>query len=129
LATLARKFPCMKSQIHTKFKIFTGELNGTALGSIGAEIEAFAKSVASKSIGVEYLESARRLVISLGYRDDEPSYGIKLHVENLGTWDGKQTTVLEAAMSQAAARLDNILCHELFVTEKNEFCMVVMTHT
>lgn len=117
----------MKSQLHTKFKIFTGELNGTALGAVGAEIESFAKGVAAKSIGVEYLESERRLVISLGYRDDEAAYGIKLHVESLGTWDGKQTTVLESAMSQATARLSNILCHELFVTEKGEFCMVVMT--
>jgi hypothetical protein len=117
----------MKSQLHTKFKIFTGELSGTALGAVGTEIENFAKSVAAKSIGVEYLESQRRVVISLGYRDDESSYAIKLHVENLGKWDGKETAALETAMGTATARLSNILCHELFVTEKSEFCMVVMT--
>lgn len=104
-----------------------GEFQGRVLGALGNEVEGFAKAVAAKSIGVEYLEAEHRLVISLGYRDDEPSYPIKLHVKNLGTWDGKHTAGLESAMSQAAAGLPNILCHELFVTETHDFCMVLMT--
>jgi hypothetical protein len=117
------------AQIHTKFKLFTGELSGTSLGALANTIENFANSpkVAAKSIGVEYLESEKKLVISLGYRDDEASYPIKLHVENLGHWDGKNTETLETAMAQATDKLASILCHELFVTEKGDFCMVLMT--
>src|SRR5262245_35272295 len=70
-----------KDQVHSKFKLFAGSLGpGGSLGSLGTEVEQFAAKVkaAPKSIGVEYLEHSKKVVVSLGYRDDEAAYPIKL---------------------------------------------------
>ena len=124
----------VKDQVHGKFKLFTGELGADlSLGALGSEVEAFVAKTkcAPKSIGVEYLEGQRRVVISLGYREGEPSYAIRLRSVSLGiasTLDAPELLRLEKAMGAAADKLDGILCHELFVTEKREFVMVFMTH-
>ena len=123
-----------KSQIHGKFKLFTGELGADlSLGKLATDVEQFASrsGCAAKSIGVEYLEGERRLVISLGYREGEAGYPIRLRSVSLGTaskLDAAEIARLEKAMTAAAEKLQNVLCHELFVTEKREFVMVFMTH-
>jgi len=121
------------SQVHNKFKIFAGELDADKqLGKLAEEVAAFARrqKIAAKSIGVEYLESAKRLIITLGYRDDEDSYQIKLYAVSLGKLNVTSTdfSALEQAMAAASARLNNIICHELYVTDDNDFLMVFMTH-
>ena len=121
------------SQVHNKFKIFAGELDANKLlGALADEVAAFAREqkIAAKSIGVEYLESAKRLIITLGYRDDEESYPIKLHGVSLGKINvtSDDFSTLEQEMAAASARLNNIICHELYVTDDNDFLMVFMTH-
>jgi hypothetical protein len=119
------------TQVHSKFKIFVGELAADkTLGKLGDEVAAFASGKAAKSIGVEYLESAKKLVISLGYRDDEPGYPVELKAvalgkSGLGTEDLGQ---LEEAISKASHDLGNVICHELYVTEEHEFIMVFLLH-
>ena len=119
-------------QVHDKFKIFSGELaaDGT-IGKLAEEVAAFAHKtkIAAKSIGVAYLEPSKRVVITLGYRDDEEPYGVKLHSVRLGKMDVKgDFTALEEKMSQASGKYRNIICHELYVTGGNDFTAVVMTH-
>ncbi len=121
------------SQVHNRFKVFAGELEpGHRIDKLAAQVTAFASGkVAAKSIGVEYLESAKRLIVTLGYRDDEPGYAIKLHSVSLGRvdhLDGSDFSALEEKMAQASAKLENVICHELFVTEDHDFLMVFMTH-
>ena len=61
------------TQVHDKFKIFTGKpAKDKTIGKLADEVAAFAKKskVAAKGIGVEYLESGGQLLITLGYRDD-----------------------------------------------------------
>jgi hypothetical protein len=121
------------SQVHNKFKIFAGELDANKLlGALADEVAAFAREqkIAAKSIGVEYLESAKRLIITLGYRDDEESYPIKLYAVSLGKLNvtSDDFSALEQAMAAASARLNNIICHELYVTDDNDCLMVFMTH-
>jgi hypothetical protein len=122
------------TQVHSKFKLFAGSLGpGGALGKLGTDIEEFAKKskAASKSIGVEYLEHEKRVVISLGYRDDEASYPIKLVSVSLGkleSLEGDELARLEKKMTAAAAKVPGIICHELLVTEEREFVMVLLTH-
>jgi hypothetical protein len=120
-------------QVHDKFKVFVGELAPDySIGPLGDEVAAFARSarVAAKSIGVEYLESAKRLVITLGYRDDEEPYPIRLNCIRMGKMDilSNDFSQLEAAIGEASGKLRNIICHELYVTEDQEFLMVFMTH-
>ena len=120
-------------QVHDKFKVFVGELAPDhTLGKLAEEVAGFAKhaGIAAKSIGVEYLESAKRLVVTLGYRPDEEPYPIRLHCVRMGkieTLSG-DFSKLEAAMGEASSKLRNIICHELYLTEDQEFVMVFMTH-
>lgn len=121
-------------QVHGKFKVFTGKLaaDGT-LGGLSGEVEAWVRSakVAPKSIGVEYLESAGKLVLSIGYRDDESPYAVKLqtvHVGKVGGLDAGSLTKLEQDMTKASAKLKSIICHELYVTASSDLHMVFMTH-
>lgn len=121
-------------QIHSKFKVFAGKLGpGGSLGSLITEVPAFAASAkaAAKSIGVEYLEHSNEVVVSLGYRDDEPAYPIKLSTTSLGvvkTFGEPERSALETKMTEAASKTPGIICHELLVTADREFIMVFMTH-
>ena len=121
------------NQTHGKFKVFAGKLGAdNGLGNLADQVSAFASDhkVAAKSIGVEYLESAESLIITLGYRDDEEHYPIKLETVSLGKmFDlGQDFSALEQKMSEASQTVENIICHELFVTEDKDFLMVFMTH-
>ena|ERR1700722_12697284 len=120
-------------QVHDKFKIFSGELaaDGT-IGKLADEVAAFANKskIAAKSIGVAHIEPGRRLVITLGYRDDEEAYPVKLHCLPLGKVDTKAGDfhALETEMAKITGRHRNIICHELYVTGGDNFTMVLMTH-
>ena len=122
----------IENQVHSRFKVFTGELAANkTIGPLAGQITSFVKEakVAAKSIGVEYIESAARLIITLGYRDDEPWYPVEVNCISLGKIDalGSDVTVLEQAMSEAAQKQTNIICHELYVTDDREFLMIFMT--
>lgn len=120
-------------QVHTKFKVFAGPLHeDNTIGPLAEEIAGFVSETgaAAKSIGVEYLESADRLIVTLGYRDDEEGYPVRLSSVTLGKIEalGDDFADLERRMADASARLHNIICHELYVTEEHDFMMIFMTH-
>src|SRR5262245_23691009 len=120
-------------QVHSKFKVFAGQLDANkTLGSLADDVANFVREskVAPKSIGVEYLESVGKLIITLGYRDDEPGYPVRLNCVSLGKVSNLSGDFaeLEAAMMAAGQKQTNIICHELYVTEDREFLMVFMTH-
>ena len=123
----------IQEQVHNKFKIFTGALQPDgSIGPLADDISRYVSEskIAPKSIGVEYLESARRLIVSLGYRDDEAGYPVSLHSVSLGkvNTSGADFNALEQKMAQASASLPNIICHELYITDEQEMLMVFMTH-
>jgi hypothetical protein len=123
----------IKAQVHDKFKVFAGELApDQTIGKLAEQVAGFAKTagIAAKSIGVEYIESAKRLLITLGYRDDAPGYAIRLNSVPLGKINAMagDFSAVEAAMAKAASRYQNIICHELYVTGSGEFVLVLMTH-
>jgi hypothetical protein len=123
----------IQNQVHTNFKVFVGDLAADrSIGDLGAKIVSFAQTegVAAKSIGVEYLESLKKVVITLGYRTDETPYPIRLHSVALGKLQvlASSFNALEAAMASAAEKHSNVICHELYVTENQDFFLVLMTH-
>jgi hypothetical protein len=123
----------IENQVHTKFKLFVGELAvDQSIGDLGSKVASFANTagVAAKSIGVEYLESLNKVVITLGYRTDEAPYPIRLQSVPLGKIQvlANDFSALEAAMAQAAEKHTNVICHELYVTEAQDFFLVLMTH-
>lgn len=120
-------------QVHNKFKVFAGSLEANnMIGSLAEDVAKFAQDagIAAKSIGVEYLEAADRLIVTLGYRDDEAGYPIKLSCVSLGKINalGSDFAELEKKMQEASAQQNNIICHELYVTAEQEFLMIFMTH-
>ena len=121
-------------QVHTKFKLFVGSVDKTGnIGTLAADVAAWAKGAkcAPKSIGVEFVESSKKLILSVGYRDDEKAHGIKLTSQKVGSvakLDAGELTKLEKAMGEAATKHKNVICHELYVTDANELFIVVMTH-
>jgi hypothetical protein len=121
-------------QEHSKFKVFAGALTKSkSIGVLANKVAKFAEEqqIAAKSIGVEYLESSGQLLITLGYRNDEPYYPIQLHCTRLGKIDvlGGDYARLEQAMEKAAQKFSNIICHELYATDEHDLLMIVMTHT
>jgi hypothetical protein len=119
------------SQVHNKFKVFSGKLaQDKSIGSLANEIETFVREskIAPKSIGAEYLEKAGRLLVTLGYRDDQTPETVKINCVPIGKIDsGADFSKIENAMMQAAADQKNIICHELFITDDDEFFMVFMS--
>jgi hypothetical protein len=123
----------IKQQVHEKFKIFTGELAADkTIGNLAGQVAGFVQQskIAAKSIGVAYLESLKRLVITLGYRDDEEPYPIKLHCISLGKMgvEGPELGDFEKALAKATSKYRNVICHELYLTGPQDFMMVLMTH-
>ena len=120
-------------QEHSKFKVFVGMLTKSkSIGVLANKVTKFAEEqqIAAKSIGVEYLENPGQLLVTLGYRDDEPYYPIQLHCSRLGKLDvlGGDYARLERTMEKVAQKYDKIICHELYATDDHELLMIVMTH-
>ena len=121
-------------QVHTKFKLFAGELDSSGtIGKIAGEVSAWAKGakVAPKSIGIEFLERSHKIILSVGYRDDEAPYGIELKsqkIAKIGSLDASNLASLEKAMGDAAAKDKRVICHELYVTDNDDMFVVTMSH-
>src|SRR5271157_3676085 len=119
----------IKGQVHSKFKVFipaSGVPYADAMSQLSAKVEEFTShdNVAAKSVGVEYMEGTKQLILSVGYRDDEPGYKAKLVSISLGTHIRLEPELIEAAMTKAAEGVENVICHEFFVTDEGEFVMV-----
>jgi len=120
----------IKNQVHSKFKVFIPEAaSDGAMRRLVAMVENFTKDgkIAAKSVGIEYIENKKQLVLSLGYRDDEPGYPCKLTSVPLGRLN-LQPNEIAAAMERAAAGTENVICHEFFVDGEGEFVMVLLSH-
>lgn len=62
-------------------------------------------------------------MVTLGYREDEEFYPIRLHCVRMGKLDtlSGDFSALEAAIGEASGRFRNIICHELYLTADQEF--------
>ena len=118
----------IQQQVHDKFKVFVG----SSIEDLSSQVAQFTSgsTIAAKSIGVEFLEAASTLVVSLGYRDDETGYGAKLSAKSAGVLDfGSAASIaaLEAALSEGAASSGDVICHELYVTGSGEAFTVFLS--
>ncbi|MDH5680328.1 MAG: hypothetical protein OEZ36_01980 [Spirochaetota bacterium] len=117
------------SQEHKKFKLFTKDFSSQeSLKQLLKEIEKWVadEKVAPKSIGVEYLEKSKHIVMSIGYQDDN-GYKVQLSSELVSKIDlNADYSQIEKSMAEAASKHENIICHELFITDSGDFHMVFM---
>jgi hypothetical protein len=122
----------IKGQVHSKFKVFIPEAgisDEEAMRRLGSMVEGWthASGAAVKSVGVEYIEGKKQVVLSLGYREDEPGYPVKLTSTALGKLV-LHPDAIAAAMETAAAKVENVICHEFFVDGDGVFVMVLLSH-
>jgi len=118
----------MTDQAHSKFKVFIANpYDTTAKMGIAELAEEWARTadVAPKSIGVEYLEAASKVVLSLGYRDDEPGYPIILSQHDMGVVEIAPEAI-EKALSTVANLYENVICHEFYIDDKGALFIIVM---
>jgi hypothetical protein len=124
----------IQSQIHNRFATFisTPGTDGLLDDSVHLAVESFAKgnsTLAIKSVGVEYLESKDRVVLTLGYVDGAQGYPVKLHCKSLGQLGEKlDPKEISAAMEKAASTVPDVICHEFYVDKKGEFFAVFLSH-
>lgn len=112
-------------QVHDHFKM----LSGSSIEELTAQAARFVAEggLAPKSIGVEYLEGAKRFVLTLGYRADEPGYRVAFEIRDLGRADDlSDLTGIEERLRGVAAKTPGILCHELYINAAHEFFLVIM---
>jgi len=121
-------------QVHGKFKVFAGPLAAdSTIGPLADEVAAWVREakVAPRSIGVEYVEQAKRMILTVGYRDDEPGYDVALETVKIGTvgkLDSGDVSRLEAAMAAATAKVSRVICHEIYVSDAQDFFMVFLRY-
>ena len=114
-------------QVHHHFKVFAGD----AFDALAVQVRAWAAGgeAAPKSIGIEFVEAANKLLLSVGYRNDEPGYPVRLEAVSLGTLgtlDEASLAGIGAKMAEASRNFDRVICHELYVTGGQEVRMVFM---
>lgn len=119
-----------QEQVHSKFKLFVGSHSAeTGANELAKQMEEFVvnSKVAAKSIGIEYLEATKQIIMTLGYAENQASIPVKITSVSLGKADiANDIAALEHKMGEVAAQHKNIICHELYVTEEHEFVMVFM---
>jgi hypothetical protein len=112
---------------HSNFKVFKGKME--QVSGIQKDIESFVASnkVSARSIGIEFIEHSKEVLISLGYSTEGAITPITLALINFGKVDLSDTEAIERKMSEAAEQQQNVICHELCITDTDEFLMLFMS--
>jgi hypothetical protein len=122
-------------QVHERFKLFLGKLDASGnIGKLGDDVAAWvaAQRISPKSIGIEFIERSKTLILSIGYRADEEAYTVRLASRKIAAIADISTAdlaKLEEGLGSAAAAETNVICHELYVTDTDELYMVTMAKT
>ncbi len=119
------------AQVHDKFKLFIGELDDAGhVNTLAKSVhEWVAKSnVAVKSVGAAYAKG--KLVLSIGYRDDEPAYAVELHslkLGRVGTLDADESNRFNRAIESGGMNWPPVLAHTMYVTKDNDLYLVILS--
>jgi hypothetical protein len=119
------------AQTHSKFKVFVTEKDmpyATAIRQLNGMVEAFTRDgkIAVKSVGLEHLTN-KQVILSLGYRDDESGYPVKITAVSLGALQAFPDAI-EKAMTNEATAVENVICHELTVDDDGVYGLVLLSH-
>jgi hypothetical protein len=113
-------------QEHDKFKIFTGADARDISEAIASFIKESGK--AAKSLGAEYLENSGKLVVTLGYTDKEQSYPVAVSDANVGKFEAEYVSETEAAIADAANKLERIICHCPYIDDRGDMHILFLVH-
>ncbi|MFI5384948.1 MAG: hypothetical protein ACHQ50_02400 [Fimbriimonadales bacterium] len=115
----------VQHQVHQKFKVFTGG----SIKELSDRVRAYTASgsVAAKSIGIEFLEQGKQLLLSLGYATGQPGYPVTLRETTAGPLpENDEAGTLGRALEKAAVGAGDVICHELYVDAESVVHMVFM---
>lgn len=103
---------------HENFKAFELSFeNGKITNADKKQILKFVDlpEIHAHSIGAQYISRAGKIALTIGYTTKKNGKAKKysLTVKKLGAF---QFSLLEAALTKAASKLEKIICHELIVT-------------
>ncbi|MEO8841682.1 MAG: hypothetical protein ABI591_00710 [Kofleriaceae bacterium] len=119
------------AQVHDKFKLFVGELDDA--GHVNQLAKAVHEWVAKDKVAVKSVGAAvamGKLMLSIGFRDDEPTYEIVLHsskIGRVGPLDADESTRFNRAIESSAMNWPPVLGHALYVTNHNDLYLVVLS--
>jgi hypothetical protein len=125
----------MAKQAHNKFKVYSVPFSGSFDAKTKKPILAFVnqEGVSAKSVGIEFLESSSRLVISIGYavqKKNTSKYDLTIKSVGKHDFSGEGFAELDkvsAAFEKTAGKLENIICHEFFITGSGEAFAIFLT--
>lgn len=122
------------SQVHSTFKVFISTpVDGKLDPSVAEDVRKFftdnGDKYDAKSVGIEYLEQTDKLVLSIGYVElsNPLRSSVKLDCVSLGRL-ALNAEEIEAALGAAAAKVQDVICHEFYVND-GEFFMILLSLT
>src|SRR5690349_103917 len=118
-------------QVHEKFKIFRVKAADGNFTNVFEQVEKFANEAncAPRSIGAEYLEASKELIVSLGYAQvGSQGNNVKLSVFKIGNLSDSNES-LEKKIGEKARELKTVICQEIFITENNDVHFIFMANS
>ena len=119
------------AQVHDKFKLFTGVLDDAGhIKDVAALVHEWAKKdkIAVKSVGAAV--AAGKLMLTIGYRDDEEPYEIELHsskIGRVGELDKDEQQRFTRAIESGGMNWPPVLGHTLYVTKQGDLYLIVLS--
>src|SRR5664279_1636421 len=119
------------AQVHDKFKLFIGELDEA--GHVNNLAKSIHEWVAKDKVAVKSVGAAiamGKLMLTIGYRDDEPTYEVVLHsskIGRVGPLDADESSRFNRAIESAVMNWPPVIGHALYVTKNNELYLVVLS--
>lgn len=106
-----------------KFKLFNDELK-SALQSATQFVNQ--PNVDPKSLGLEYIESTSKSVISIGYEErSSASIPVSFKTVTIGNMSDSME-VLEKNLESEQSKVANIICHDISVDAEGTLTVVIM---
>jgi hypothetical protein len=118
------------AQVHDRFKLFVGELDEA--GHVSKLAKSIHEWVAKDKVAVKSVGAAvamGKLVLTIGFRDDEPTYEIVLHsskIGRIGPLDADEASRFNRAIESAGMNWRPVISHALYVTN-NDLYLVVLS--
>jgi hypothetical protein len=119
------------AQVHYLFKLFVGLLDDAGhITEVAKQVHDWVAKdkVAVKSVGTAVAKG--KLMMTIGYRDDEEPYEIALHsskIGRVGPLDGDEMTRFTRAVDSGGMNWPPVLGHSLYVTKDGDLYLVVLS--
>ena len=119
------------AQVHYLFKLFFGSLDDAGhITEVAKQVNEWAAKdkVAVKSVGAAYAKG--KLMLTIGYRDDEEPYEVALHsskIGRVGPLDDDEMQRFTRAIVAGGNNWPPVLGHTLYVTKDGDLYLVVLS--